>query len=245
MKRIFCLALAVSLCSLSFASDSTGMVSPKKVFKRGYIRLGISLPGGVPISSVSALQNFRDGNMGAGMGFHLDAGHIFYFLNRKQPRLVNVGLDWTIASLSWAPIDQWQDYAAKPGNEIEVEDPSMMVSISTKLGPVVAINPVGKLVIEARAQLTYGMKTATFAIDEYDQNEDSYQYFSTTPEDIGHGFGSSFGLTVRYGFIGLAVDYSQSNIEMSYEAREPGGADLERREKFPFKSLECKLSFTF
>jgi hypothetical protein len=103
------------------------------------------------------------------------------------------------------------------------------------------------LVIEARAQLSFGVKQVLFSMDEYNQDDESNQYFNAgfSFSDIGHGPGANFGLTLRYGFIGLAVDYSVSNIQVYHTAQEPGMSEMEGKEKFPFKSLECKLSFTF
>jgi hypothetical protein len=248
MKRIFSMALAFSICSFASAADSTGMVSPKKIFKTGYARLGISFPGTAPNVSQTAFDNFQNGTMGEGLGYRFDIGHIFYFLDRKQPRKVNVGLDWTILSLRYAKIDQWNNYQPKPGYTLEIDDLSMTVSANTKLGPVVAFNPIGKLVIEGRAQLTYGLNGMYFSLDEYDENYDSRQYFGTVAEefgDVGLGFGSSFGVTARWGFIGLALDYSQSKLPVLYEAYEAGGEDISGSHKYPFKSLDLKLSFTF
>jgi len=248
MKKVYCLFLAISVFSIAHASDSTNASKPKKVFKTGYVRAGISLPGTEPNASQTALQNFKNGTMGEGPGYRLDIGHIFYFLDRKQPRMVNLGLDWTILSLRYAKVDQWDNYLPKPGYTMDVDDLSAMATASTKVGPVVAINPIGKLVIEGRAQLTYGFNAMFYSMDEYDENFDSRQYFNTAIDDfgdVGHGFGSSFGATVRWGFIGFAIDYSQSKIPVMYEAYEPGGVETTGSHKYPFKSLDLKLSFSF
>ncbi|HRP33724.1 MAG TPA: hypothetical protein PKV73_17630, partial [Agriterribacter sp.] len=112
MKHL-CLFLFFTLTFIMFSysqSDSAVAKPWKTPFKRGYIRLGINKLGSNLNPAISPYENAKAGNLGAGNGYTLEFGHIFYFLSRKERRLFNAGLDWTILNL---PIEE---VLAIPGN---------------------------------------------------------------------------------------------------------------------------------
>lgn len=213
----------------------------KPVFKKGYIRLGISAPGKID-NTISPLENLGKGNYGSESGYHIEFGHIFYFLNRREPRLVNVGLDWTILGLGFTPTNGWKEYTKLDPTSVFIDGTYALTGIS-KLGPVVAFNPTERLVLEARGQLTYGFKLAT---DMGFKGEDYYYTFQEDGFIGGTGLGNSFGATVRYGVFGFSVDYEQVKTPLSIAMKEKGSTDdITTSEKILFKSLVVKLNFSF
>lgn len=229
----------------SYAQTDSSVAKPWKTpFKRGYIRLGIDQLGSSLNTVSSPAENVHDGNFGSGNGYTLEFGHIFYFLSRKKQRIFNAGLDWTIISLTYNPLDKWEDYASKRNDNVDMGTP-LHASVTSKLGPVIAVNPVSKLVIEARLQLTYALHYSSFDYYAEKENDQSYDfrlddenYFDT------RGMGTNIGATVRYGFIGLAVDLSNAKIPTTSYLSQNDQQETANTEKIPYKHIQLKLSFT-
>lgn len=247
MKHVCLLMVFVLACfTFSYAQSDSAAAKPWKTpFKRGYIRLGINKLGSNLNPAVSPLENVKKGNLGAGNGYTLEFGHIFYFLSRKERRVFNAGLDWTILNLNYTPLDKWQDYGEKRKENPDPEGTNLAAIVTSKLGPVIAINPADKLVIEARFQLSYGLYVPVL---DYSMDSDNgiYYSFGFENENIfdSKGLGTSFGATVRYGFFGFSVDMSNAKIPVSYYIDEPGKNEVTGSEKIPFKSFQVKVSFT-
>ncbi|MFT3948274.1 MAG: hypothetical protein QM763_14985 [Agriterribacter sp.] len=248
MKQVS-LLLVLTLSSFLFSNAQTDSIAPvtkpwKSPFKRGYIRLGIDKLGGSLNTAVAPAENVHDGNFGAGNGYTLEFGHIFYFLGRKKQRIFNAGLDWTIISLAYNPLDKWEDYASQRNEIVDLGTP-LHASATSKLGPVIAINPADKLVIEARFQLTYALHYNALSYYVNDGNNEDYDFeFDGDSYFDNKGMGTNIGATLRYGFFGFAVDFSNAKIPTTYYLRQNGQQGANSSEKMPYKHLQVKLSFT-
>jgi hypothetical protein len=150
----------------------------RSVFRSGYVRLGINKLGDDLSNSLSPKENVFDGRYGATSGYIFEFGHAYYFRNKEKAKGINFGLDWTILSLTYNKIDKWEDYAtASRIAGAYVDGTKIAASISSKLGPVISINPVEKLVLDFRFQVA---PTVRFFDLEYgeDSPTDQGRYFS-------------------------------------------------------------------
>lgn len=239
-------AFSLLFFSFSYAQTDSAIAKPWKTpFKRGYIRLGINRLGSDLNNTLSPFENMKNGQLGAGNGYTLEFGHIFYFLSRKERRMLNAGLDWTIANLAYSPLNQWEKYADKRDEQIDKDGTNLSAAITSRLGPVIAFNPADKLVIEAKFQLTYGLYLPVYSYDITSGPNTGYS-FGTDNENYfdSKGLGTSFGATIRYGFFGFSADLSNANIPVTYYIDEPGKSEITGSEKIPFKNFQLKLSFT-
>lgn|GEM_PF-1042426 len=242
---------------------------------RGYLRFGFSNfgqelkddlsnfavnDGGAFDSEATMLANLKEGRYGAKRGYVFEFGRNYYFNKTSLLPLFDtkIGLDWTQLSLTYNELD-WssiieRDRAA--GYEVENFD-YFAASVSSKLGPVVSINFIGKLVLDVRAQLaaTYFVN----GLDYYAYNEDDERYFTFVPEkeidedeNVFSAFGKlgkfgikqNYGATVRYGGIGLAIDYFPGSFKYEYETSEGDGDVQAGEEKFKNNVFQIKLSLT-
>src|SRR5690554_1762434 len=127
----------------------------------------------------------------------------------------------------------------------------MTASISSMLGPVVSIRPIGKLVVDARVQVAAVYYANMTNYEAYHEGTGDERYFSFFPDldedsDIASltkvaslGFKPNFGATVRYGAIGLAMDYAPGSIKSEYRAHDGDG-----EAKFKHNIFQIKLSLT-
>lgn len=227
-------------------------------FRKGYLRLGFSSLGGSLDNSLSPKDNVMQGNYGASQGYVFETGHVFYFKPKSYRGLVNFGLDWTILSLTYNKLDKWESYSNK-GGEVET-DGSLSASIASKLGPVISFNPVEKLIIDVRAQVSAVGRVTPFEYYEStpEGDESGFSFYNYGQEDVDEsydaesiknlvafGVGSNFGITVRRKAIGLSVDYSTVNAKTNYDAWDSDGNHTYGQEKIPTHSVQFKLSFTF
>jgi len=217
----------------------------KTVFRKSYIKLGFDKLGVDLDNNLSPIENVKAGSYGASTGYVLDFGHIFYFRNRDKNYKINFGLDWTILSLGYAKLDKWEAYAASQSPDASIDEPAMSAALATKLGPVIAYNPVDKLVIEGRFQVAYMVRRNELSYYDYNEDEDKSSYFSINNETIKPGIATSVGITLRYGFIGFAVDYISAKHNTAYEAKEPFEPSYTAEEKIHSHDLQVKVSFTF
>ncbi|MCO5235820.1 MAG: hypothetical protein M9933_06085 [Chitinophagaceae bacterium] len=119
------------------------------------------------------------------------------------------------------------------------------MSDTSKLGPVIAVNPADKLVIEARFQLTYALHYSVFDYYVKKENNQSYDFWLDDENYFNtRGMGTNIGAMVCYGFFGFAVDMSNAKIPVTYYIDEPGKPEVTGSEKIPFKSFQVKVSFT-
>lgn len=170
--------------------------------------------------------------------------------------MINAGLDWTIISLSYHSVKKnWKNYAVKVGQpDADITGilpiggggaTPFIGSIASRLGPVVAINPVEKLVIELRGQVSAGAYTYLMGYTEedersfvtFDNREDGkvkYFLFCIKP---------SVGVTIRRGRLGLAFDYAPGKVNMDYTTTEANGNETSGTMKVPFNTIQFKLNF--
>jgi len=251
-KLIF---LAVVL--LSFNSR---LSAQRSAFRTGYLRIGINTLGDDLNFNLTPKQNIFDGRYGAGTGYVFEAGRLFYFKKRSaEPTLINFGLDWTYFSLNYNKMDKWNEYArSMGGSEENVSGTKTAAAISTKLGPVISLNIIEKLVLDARFQVAPLFR---FFDLNYEQNygQPNGQYFTfigtgtANDEDfdgesvknrISFGVATSFGITIRRKAFGLAVDYISGKVNNYYEASESVLSTTSGKEKIPAHNLQLKLSLT-
>lgn len=258
-KRI-CSAILLSL----IASLSHGQITKDDRGSRGYFRLGINQFGKDLNEQLSAygsgsiLANMREGAYGSEAGYVLEFGRNYYFYSPGiLPFDARVGLDWTQLSATYNELD-WSEAAAidaADGYTVDASD-ALAISLASKLGPVISINPISQLVVDLRVQLsvTYFVNTTDYyAYQEDDWGDERYFSFLTDDEEsedeasvlsqLGElgkfGFKPNYGVTVRYGGIGLALDYSPGSFKTSYSSSEGNG-----EERFKNNLLQFKLSLT-
>lgn len=237
---------------------------------RGYLRVGFSnfgkelkddlsnfsVNGAAGVNGdASILENLREGRYGSKRGYAFEFGRNYYFNKTSLIPLFDtkIGLDWTQFSLTYNELD-WSGFAEKDAeNGYEADETSFFAgSASSKLGPVVSINLIGKLVVDVRLQLaaTYYFNSLNYYA--YNDADDDEKYFSFFPEDsedeegfaavtkAGHfGIKQNYGATVRYGGLGLALDYFPGSIKAAYQSSEGDG-----EEKFKNNIFQIKISLT-
>ncbi|SER85358.1 hypothetical protein [Pedobacter rhizosphaerae] len=114
----------------------------RSVFRSGYLRLGINQLGKALDNNLSPKGNIFNNRYGAGTGYVLEFGHIYYFKSKKKETQLNYGLDWTILSLNYNKMDEWGAYAkSSQAGKAEIEGESIAAAISSKLGPTLSIIP--------------------------------------------------------------------------------------------------------
>jgi len=246
--------IAVLMLLFSIACLSANAQSERSVFRKGYLRLGINSLGGNLDNSLSPKDNVFAGKYGAGSGFALEAGRIFYF--RRNSPMINYGLDWTTISFTYNSLNKWKAYGAQSGAaDISIDDPSLAGSISSKLGPVLSINPVEKLVIDVRVQAAYtvGLLKLDYSENYGQPDQRSFGFASTVSDGSGEqadvkavaagGLGFNAGISIRRKAIGLAIDYMTNKLNAGYDAAD-GSGHTSGKQKIPFKNFQVKLSFT-
>ncbi|SEB16346.1 hypothetical protein [Pedobacter hartonius] len=237
------------------------LTAQRSAFRSGYIRIGINKIGDGLDQQLSPKQNVFDGRYGAGTGYVFETGHIFYFGKKSaENQPVNFGLDWTYISLNYNKMDEWEDYGRAAGaTEIDVSGTKTAAAISSKLGPVISFNPIGKLVIDARFQVApvlrffdldysqnYGepnQQSFTFVNYQKEEMDDSFEAESFKNR-IAFGLATSFGITIRRKAIGFAIDYVSGKVNSYYEATEGSLGSSAGKEKIPVHNLQFKLSLS-
>jgi hypothetical protein len=231
----------------------------RSVFRSGYFRFGINTLGSDLDPAQTPKQNIFDGRYGAGAGFALELGRIFYFNKKVEKTLVNYGLDWTYFSLSFNTLDKWEAYgdAAAPQN-YDVDGEKIAAAVSTKIGPVVSINLVERVVLDARFQLapTFRLFDLSYYENENTENERSFSFTNyrsgendesydaeSTKNRIAYGLQTNFGLTLRRKAIGISLDYLSGKVKSNYEALDQTGVSF-GKEKIKADNLQVKLSLT-
>jgi hypothetical protein len=249
MKHKFLLLAILSLIVIGANAQQ------RSVFRSGYMRLGINKLGNDLNSSLSPKANIFDGRYGAGTGYVFEFGHAYYFKNKEKAKGINFGLDWTILSLTYNQMDKWAAYAAASRiSAANIGGQKIAASISSKLGPVLSVNPVEKLVIDFRFQVA---PTARFFDFKYSEataaNQGrSFTFVNNSGDDdgdavqnrIAFGVATNFGVTLRRGAIGLSLDYQTGKVNSNYEAYDTNGNETYGKAKIQANSLQAKLSFT-
>lgn len=255
-------ALKIQINVILFITLSLFTISSKaqdlKTFRSGYFRLGINRLGSELNQSLSPKENIFKGNYGAGSGFVFESGRVFYFMKKDTKKLVNFGLDWTYISLTYNKMDKWTTYGknATGSPEFSIDGTKIAAAISGKLGPVLSVNPIEKLVIDLRAQIAPTARYFDFSYAENTNNgtSRSFSFTNETSGDdsfdaesvknrIAFGFQKSFGLTVRRKAIGLSIDHISGNVKSNYEAQDNTGMSF-GKEKIPVNNVQVKVSFT-
>ncbi|HWK57818.1 MAG TPA: hypothetical protein VNQ80_10785 [Parapedobacter sp.] len=211
--------------------------------------------GGSINTEASLLSNALEGRYGAERGYVFEFGRNYYFhRNSLLPILdARLGLDWTQLSLTYNKLnfDEMASVDEAAGYEVDATS-FFAVSASSKLGPVFSISPLPKLVIDARLQLAATYHFSSVDYYAYDEARDDEKYFSFFPEDEGEeegfsamtkagnfGFKTNYGATLRYGGLGVALDYFPGKIKSSYQSNEGHG-----EAKFKNNMFQIKLSLT-
>ena len=212
-------------------------------------------------SEASMLNNLLDGRYGAKRGYVFEFGRNYYFNKTSLLPIfpTKIGLDWTQLSLTYNQLD-WSGFVERDrqaGYEVDEMD-YFAVSASSKVGPVISINFISNLVLDIRAQLaaTYFVN----GLDYYAYNDEDERYFTFMPEEelddeegeglaaftkLGKfGFKQNYGTTIRFGVIGLALDYFPGSFKYAYGTSEGNGQVKSGEEKFKNNMFQIKLSLT-
>jgi hypothetical protein len=232
----------------------------RSAFRKGYQRIGISTLGNKLDNDLSPKENVFNGNYGAGTGFVFESGHIYYFKSTKSNSKINYGLDWTITSITYNKLNDWEDYGNASGAEnVTIDGSKLSMAFASKLGPVISFNPIEKLIIDVHFQVA---PTARITDLEYYEDEDkssvrSFTFYNYGEEAIDEnydakslknvlsfGVGTNFGISVRRKAIGLALDYTSVNAKTNYDAYEGEDNHTFGKEKIKTNSLQLKLSIS-
>jgi hypothetical protein len=246
------------LALLAFSLESSAQ---RSAFRSGYLRLGINSLGENLDQKLSPKQNIFDGKYGAGTGYVFETGRVFYFGKKtSEHQLVNFGLDWTYISLNYNKMDKWEAYGRASGaTDVDVSGTKIAAAIASKLGPVISFNPIEKLVIDARFQVSPVIRFFDLEYSEnYGQtNERSFSFVNDAQKEtdadfeaesaknrIAFGLATSFGVTVRRKAIGFAIDYISGNVKSYYQASGGAQGSSAGKENIPVHNLQFKLSLT-
>jgi len=269
-KQLLVLSVLLAVVNWSYGQ----ITRDESKMSRGYLRFGLSNFGqelkndlsnfsvndGAFDSDASMLDNLLNGRYGAKRGYVLEFGRNYYFNKTSLLPLFNtkIGLDWTQLSLTYNSLD-WEGFINRDraaGYEVD-ETGFFAVSAASKIGPVISFNFIDKLVLDVRAQLaaTYFVN----GLDYYAYNDDDERYFTFMPEEeddtdidgfaafgkLGKfGIKQNYGATVRYGVIGLSLDYFPGSFKYEYETSEGNGEVKSGKEKFKNNMFQIKLSLT-
>ncbi len=245
--------LAVILLSVTFQLNA----QERSAFRSGYLRLGINELGDPLDQSMSPIRNIFDGRYGASRGYALEFGNIYYFGSKDHKGFFNVGLDWTILSFNYNKLDKWEEYGANSGaKNVEIGGKKFALSASTKLGPVISMNLIEKIVIDARFQFAPTVRYYDFSYRE-NPGQNSERYFSFTNyskaiEDpsfnaesiknrLSFGLARSFGVTLRRNTLGVSADYITGDVKSYYEAINPNFGETSGKDKIPFHNVQLTL----
>jgi len=251
------LLLAVILLSVTVQLNA----QERSAFRAGYLRLGINELGDPLDQTMSPIRNIFDSRFGASQGFVFEFGRIYYFGGKDYRGFLNLGLDWTMLSLNYNKLDKWQEYGENSGAEtVAIGGEKLALSASTRLGPVLSLNLIEKIVIDARFQFAPTLRFFDFNYRE-NQGMPSERYFSFTNysreavEDgfdaesiknrVSFGLARSFGLTLRRQALGISADYISGDVKNYYEAINPNFGEANGKDKIPFHSLQFTLNLTF
>lgn len=242
MKQLLPLLLFATL----FTANTDAQESFQSPFRKGsYTRLGLNMMGNALNQNLSVKANMLAGNFGGKMGAVLEKGKIFYFKSNESPSIVNYGLDWTIISVTYNPSKKaWNNYISKSGGANATVSMPMVISLFSKLGPVVSINPVEKLVIDLRGQVAAGVFLFGPMYDETGYSFVALNGEAKSMLDYATlSIKPNIGITIRRAGIGLAFDYSPGKVKAKYtevinDTDHYGTADIQSN------SFQAKLSFT-
>lgn len=256
MKPTILLALL-----LTIISAAAGAQDERSPFRKKYIRFGIqNLGNETPDHSLKPADNMIKGNLGAGMGGVFEAGRHFYFIGAEKAKLLNAGIDWTIFSFTLNPSGKsWKHYAENVAGYSANEFTSQVaLSVASKIGPVVSINPVQDMVIDVRVQAAFNAYVLGPVYESYENENDAdpkNAFFPSKNDTEATGikmytgmFATSIrpniGATVRWRTIGIALDYAPGKIKMNYN-RTDNGTETNGTAQVPANSMQAKLSLVF
>ncbi len=225
----------------------------------GYFRLGINHLGKELSADLTMKENILAGYSGNKTGYVLEFGRNYY-LHKKSlwPRFpTKIGLDWTQVSVTYNKLDFSQFVAQDLEDGYTIDRKSFSsITASSKLGPVVSVNVIRKLVVDVRAQVAYTVHAHVVDYEADNGSEVKYLSFIREQEEgpgegdpersfsLGRlfhtGWRPSYGLTARYGGIGVAIDYLAGNLNAGYISDEGDGEAKIKAGAVQFK-LSLKL----
>jgi hypothetical protein len=230
----------------------------RSAFRSGYLRFGFNTLGEDLDVTQSPKENIFAGKFGADRGYVLEMGRIFYFQDKRLASLLNIGIDWTYFTLNYNELNQWDDYGAANATDYYTGGEKIAAAISTKIGPVVSLNLIEKVVIDARLQLapTFRFFDHSYYENEGLPNERSFSFTNdlaggddenydaeSLKNRVGFGLQTNVGLTLRRKAIGIAIDYQTGKFKSNYQAIENGAATF-GKDKMKANSFQLKLSIT-
>ncbi|MDN3671035.1 hypothetical protein QWY93_17105 [Echinicola jeungdonensis] len=212
-------------------------------FRKGYMRLGfIAIPKSEMDYTLSPFDNLQAGRTGAGLGYTLEFGRNYYF-NHSGHSLIKYGLDWTVISINYSELD-WRDYSEARLNSETDQAKFHYLSLASKLGPVLSINPIEKLVLDFRVQV--GISFHSMLVDYYeDNNGDSFSLTGgegSPLESISElSIFPNLGITIRRKWIGFAMDYFKQTPRLNYSSELEGEGTVD----VPISTKQIKMIFSF
>ena len=255
MKLKLCLAvILLTVTGLLQAQD-------RPTYRPSYLRLGVNAVGNQLDEILSPRENILDGRYGSVNGFVLDAGRIYYFGGKHSESFLNLGLDWTVLSLTYNQLNEWKDYGRNSGAQnVMIDGTKVMASASSKLGPVLSLNLIEKVVIDARFQLA---PTFRYIDLNYYENEgqpderfisfirNGKRYFNESfdfdgiKDRVNFSVAKSLGVTLRRNTLGLSADYIWGDVKTYFETISGSNGQIAGKESVPVSTLQLKLNLSF
>ena len=210
--------------------------------------------------NASMIDNLLDGRFGAKTGYVVEFGRNYYFNRTSLLPLFDtkIGLDWTHLSVTYNKLD-WSGFIERDraaGYEVD-EMGFFAVSLASKVGPVISFNFIDRLVLDIRGQLAATYFVNGLEYMAYTDADDRYLTFMVADEEdheidglkafgkLGKfGIKQNYGATLRYGAIGVAVDYFPGSFKYEYETQDADGMMRTGEDKFKNNVFQVKLSLT-
>ena len=246
---------------ITSAATITNAQDRRSPFRKGYTRLGIQTIGSALDHSLTPGDNVLKGRLGAGIGFVLERGRIFYFIPPAKAKFINAGIDWTIFSVTVNPLGKaWKSYIEKNSSQYSADEiySRITASAATKPGFTVSVNPVQDLVVDVRAQAAFSAYLLGPVYESYASEGDADPVNAFFPSEnneeatgikmytqmFATGVRTNIGATVRWRSIGIAADYTPGELNMKYN-RTDNGVETTGKASIPLSSMQVKLSLTF
>jgi hypothetical protein len=185
-----------------------------------------------PITSKAVAENILSGYYGTQLGFLFETGKKYYF--NKSNDIIRYGLDWTILSFTFNKM-KWDDYASVNKGVASMEN---IFSAATKLGPIVSFRISEKLIVDGHVQVAGTWQASSLTYTDNSNSDNSFTLISSNFfQNLGFKFNGGIG--IRYGFVGVAVDYSTGDINTQYQV---GNDNNIYHQKIKSQTLQIKIT---
>ena len=143
---------------------------------------------------------------------------------------------------------------------VMIDGTKVMASASSKLGPVLSLNLIEKVVIDARFQLAPTFRYIDLSYYENEGQPDERfisfikngkRYFNESFDFDGikdrttFSVAKSLGVTLRRNTLGISADYIWGDVKTYFETISGSNGQTAGKESVPVKTLQVKLNLSF